>query len=210
MRIVNPETIVRAYNQIGKAISLMGLELSTSEIIQEMKFIDFEKMYDYRVEKMGRGDESKTIKFWDSNRELKEITISLHKSCGRIDFKNLQSEEYLKIQDLLEIIYLDPETNAMLQKCIPEPTKYSFTKSREKNEICYYLKHPDKSFSCFCKTDLKGNILKLGNKGRILTILLFQFGLFLEVEEYGLALPKTAEEKAKYEVFIMNKYSRKI
>lgn len=206
------------YNTIGETMAKFtryyGVVFETQETIAALDFINFAKLHDFRIaafNKIDNPDEEKTIKFNGSDEEKKTINYKLDKRVGRIDFKSIEKAG-VTIEDLLEIIYLDPEVNAMFQKYINEPEKYVFSKAsistKGKPEIGYYSNDKSRSFeiSCLARADEDGKLLQIGNRGRILAQLLFEWGKNLNVHGYREVKPVNKEEKAAYEVKLMSSY----
>ena len=194
------------------------MSMEPKELIEALDFIDFAKMYNHRVTTFNKMDNPgylRTIKFRASDGEEKTLSFALDKRVGRIDFKSLAKAK-IKLQDLLEIIYLNPEVNAIFLGLINEPKRYTFSKCRTtkngKSTFSYYFNDIARSFECilFAETDPSGYVLNLGNKGRILIDRFFECGKYLEIPEYMQAKPLTKEDKAIYEVTLMDKYYRKV
>ena len=205
---------VSAYDNIGLAVSKHGLVMTVPEILQKMEYIDFTKLYDYRVGTFNKVNDALFIRkltFKGSDDVEKEITFKIEKRVGRIDFGSFEKSG-IKLLDLLEIICLNPEIDVMFQSLANTPCRYVFSQSNESaNVICHYCNNHDDSYKgeCFAKTDAKGNIIKIGNKGKILTQLLFELGKDRQLAGYLREVPKSDEEKALYEVTLMAAYYRK-
>lgn len=194
------------------------MEMTIPEMLEALNFIDFAKLYDFRVKTLSGFDNPdvvRTVRFTSSDRNEKEINFKLDKRVGRIDFVNLGKSE-VTIKDLLEIVYLHPEANVLLQSHINKQEQYNFDQckidTKGRSGIGYYSR--DKAgisdVSCLAQTDKKGIITQFGNKGRVLTQLLFEFGKYLGISCYSMTKPRSKEEKAYYEVEIMSAYNRKI
>ena len=143
------------------------MSMEPKELVEALDFIDFAKMYNHRVttyNKMDNPDYLRTIKFQASDGEEKTLSFALDKRAGRIDFKSL-AKAIIKLQDLLEIIYLNPEVNAIFLGMMNEPKRYTFssckTEQKGRSTIGYYFNDVAKSFECkfFAETDTKGYVL---------------------------------------------------
>ncbi len=216
------------YNGLGKAISCIGesmtkaskygMTLDTPDMIEALDFIDFAKLHNKRVSSYNQFDDpelDREITFTTSDREEKTIKFRLNKRVGRIDFKSIEKAK-IKLKDLLEILYLNPEVNAIFLELMKEPKKLVFshckTGSIGKSTISYYYNDIVGNFNCklFAETDGKGYIVKPGNKGSILIDRVFECGKYLEIAGYADTRPTTKEEKANYEVKLMNDYFYKV
>ena len=219
-RFIQMET----YRGLGETISCIGksmtkaakygMNLDTPEMIEALSFVDFAKLHNLRVSTYNKFDDpelDREIRFTTPDREEKVIKFRLNKRVGRIDFKSLEKSK-VKLKDLLEILYLDPEVNAIFLELMKEPKKLVFsnckTTQKAKSTISYFYNDIAGSFNCklFAETDPKGYVLKLGNKGSILIDRVFECGKYLEIPGYSDVRPTTKEEKANYEVELMNKY----
>ena len=209
------------YASIGETITKpakYGIKFNSAEIIRGLNFIDFANLHDTRVKlfnEIGTKDEERTIEFVTSNKKEKVLKFTLDKQVGLIDFNAIEKAE-ITIQELLGIIYWHPEINAMFQKWIDEEKRFVFSQTNDtdrKNRKVINYQSNDKASSFegenFAVSDRNGVITKIGNKGRILTQLVYEWGCFLDIPGYSIAKPVTAEEKAQYEVQRMiNYYSR--
>ena len=206
---------------IGEAMSRTAryeMDLTTNEMLEALDFIDFAKMYDLRTKTLNKFEDSgviRTIRFNSSDGTVKEIRFKLEKRVGRIDFVTLEKSE-VKLNELLEIIYLHPEVNAFFQKSIEETEKYAFSQckvtKKGKSEIGYYSndKIVSSDVSCLALTDRKGVLKQLGNRGRVLTQLLFEFGKYLEIPWYSISKPVNKEQKSYYEADVTRAYYHKV
>ena len=215
---------MEVYRNVGEAMARIvkygEVEMSSLEMLKALDFIDFSKLYDFRMEALTKFDEPglvRTIRFVSSGRSRseKEISFRLEKSVGRIEFIDIDKSE-VTIKDLLEIIYLHPETNALLQSYINKQGQYSFDKCKIEVKggqgTGYYSRNKagTSDVNCLVKTNRKDIITQFGNKGRVLTQLLFEFGKYFGISCYSMTKPESAEEKAIYEVEIMSAYNRKL
>lgn len=213
---------MEVYRNIGEAIARIvkygEVEMTALEMQQAIDFVDFGKLYDFRMSALTKFDEPgvvRTIRFTSSDRNEKEINFRLEKSVGRIDFIDLGKSE-VTIKDLLEIIYLHPEVNALLQSYINKPEQFSFDQCKieikGRSGTGYYSRNKlgVSDVNCLAQTTKKGIITQFGNRGRVLTKLLFEFGKYLEIPCYSMIKPESEKEKAIYEVEIMSAYNRKI
>jgi hypothetical protein len=205
---------VSAYDSLGLSVAKHGLTLTVPEILQEMDYVDFTKLYDHRVGTFNEVNDAyfmRRLTFKASTDEEKEIHFKLDKRVCRIDFSSFEKEE-INLLDLMKIICFNPEIDVMFQSLADVPGRYVFSSSKKSEDvICYYCNNHEDSFNCECfaKTDTKGNIIKLGNKGKILAQLLFEFGKDQKLEGYFRKVPKSDEEKAIYEATLMSTYYRK-
>jgi hypothetical protein len=193
------------------------MELTTNDMLEALDFIDFAKLYDFRMKTLNKFDDPglvRTIKFTSDGKE-KEIRFKLDKRVGRIDFVTLDKSE-VKLEELLELIYFHPEVNALFQKLIEETDNYVFSQckvtKKGHSEIGYYSNDKIRSteVSCLAQTEKNGTITKFGNKGRVLLKLLFEFGKYLEITGYSMLRPTNKEQKAYYEVETMRAYYHKL
>ncbi len=220
MRIMPNYLKVSSYDKLGMAVAQYGLVLSAEEVIQEMSFINFADLYDYRVSKFNKVNDSeflRTVTFKGSDGEEKKISFKLEKRVGRIDLKGIEKAN-VKLLDLMRILCLHPEINIMLQEASKEPECLGFTKynnEKKGHRATYYQLYRKENVSelkkkdVFIKTKLDGTVLEFGHDGRILAKLLFDFGKHLELPEYSITIPETDQEKAIYEVELMTAYYRK-
>lgn len=213
---------MEVYRNIGEAMARTvkygEVEMTALEMQKALDFVDFAKLYDFRMNVLAKFDEpgvERTIHFTSSDRNEKEINFRLDKSVGRIEFVDLDKSE-VKIKELMEIIYLHPEVNALLQRYIDKPEQFSFDQCKievkGRSGTGYYSRNKSgvSDVNCLAQISKKGIVTQLGNKGRVLTQLLFEFGKYLEIPCYSMIKPESQEEKALYEVEIMSAYNRKI
>jgi hypothetical protein len=213
---------MEVYRNIGEAMARIAkygeVEMTALEMQKALDFVDFGKLYDFRMNALTKFDEPgvvRTIHFTSSDRNEKEINFRLDKGVGRIDFVDLDKSE-VTLKDLLEIIYLHPEVNALLQSHINKKEQFSFDQCKievkKSSGTGYYSRNKSgvSDVNCLAQTNRKGIITQFGNKGRVLTQLLFEFGKYLQISCYSMIKPETKEEKALYEVEIMSAYNRKL